>query len=133
YLIVTFKSSASKLATRPVTNHDHQYVELGRTVFYRLQISKVINEQQTLNLLLIIKTLSVLPLILCGLAGFALCRNNRTVLLLILSIIGIRTIFMAYHYAPEPRYMVEIYPYLSASCGVTVAVVWAYAIKLQQK
>ncbi|OLE55386.1 MAG: hypothetical protein AUG51_02710 [Acidobacteria bacterium 13_1_20CM_3_53_8] len=132
-LIVPFKRIASMWLTGTVTNHPNQYFQLGSTLLYRLQISNWMNEQQTLNLLLIIKTLSVLPLILCGLVGFALCRNNRTVLLLILSIIGIRTIFMAYHYAPEPRYMVEIYPYLSASCGVTMAVVWARARRLKQK
>jgi hypothetical protein len=41
-----------------------------------------------------------------------------------LSIIIIRTIFLAYHYAPETRYIVEVYPAMIAACGVSIAAMW---------
>jgi hypothetical protein len=36
----------------------------------------------------------------------------------------IRTIFLAYHYAPETRYIVEVYPLMIAACGISVAAIW---------
>ncbi len=32
--------------------------------------------------------------------------------------------FLAYHYAPETRYTVEVYPAMIAACGVSIAAVW---------
>ena len=35
---------------------------------------------------------------------------------------------MAYHYAPETRYMAEVYPVVIAACGVTAAAAWSYIL-----
>jgi len=35
-----------------------------------------------------------------------------------------RTIFVAYFYAPETRYIVEAYPPMIAACGITAAAFW---------
>jgi hypothetical protein len=58
--------------------------------------------------------------------GFAwLCRRSSLLMLLLLVVLS-RTLFMAYHYAPETRYMVEVYPPMIAACGVTAAALWVY-------
>ena len=74
--------------------------------------------------LLLVRVLSVLPIIIGGILGFALlCQRSALVTLLLLTVL-LRTIFMAYHYAPETRYIVEVYPPMIAACGLTVAALW---------
>ena len=76
------------------------------------------------TLLLVIRVLSVLPIIIGGILGFVLlCQRSALVTLLLLTVL-LRTIFMAYHYAPETRYIVEAYPPMIAACGVTAAALW---------
>jgi disulfide bond formation protein DsbB len=76
--------------------------------------------------MLILRVLSVIPIHLGGLLALAfICRRHPLALLLAL-IVLVRTAFMAYHYAPETRYMAEIYPPMIAACGVTAAVAWSY-------
>jgi 4-amino-4-deoxy-L-arabinose transferase-like glycosyltransferase len=76
--------------------------------------------------MLILRVLSVIPIHLGGLLALAfICRRHPLALLLAL-IVLVRTAFMAYHYAPETRYMAEIYPPIIAACGVTAAVAWSY-------
>jgi 4-amino-4-deoxy-L-arabinose transferase-like glycosyltransferase len=75
---------------------------------------------------LILRVLSVLPIHIGGILGLAyLCRRHPLSMLLSL-IVLVRTAFLAYHYAPEVRYMAEIYPPVIAACGVTVATAWSY-------
>ncbi len=76
------------------------------------------------NKVLILRILSVLPIIIGGIAGFILCFRQSPLAAFLLSIIIIRTIFLAYHYAPETRYIVEVYPAMIAACGVSIAAVW---------
>ena len=83
--------------------------------------------------ILILRILSVLPIHLGGLLGLALlCRRHPVTVLLVL-IVLVRTSFMAYHYAPETRYMVQVYPAMIAACGVTVAAVWTYIFNRERK
>ena len=75
---------------------------------------------------LILRVLSVLPIHLGGVLGLAfLWRRHPLALLLALTVL-VRTGFMAYHYAPETRYMAEIYAPISVACGVTFAAAWSY-------
>ncbi len=76
------------------------------------------------TVLLLIRILSVLPIIIGGILGFALlCQRSALVTLLLLTVL-LRTTFMAYHYAPETRYIVEAYPPMIAACGVATAALW---------
>ena len=76
--------------------------------------------------MLILRVLSVLPIHIGGVLGLAfICRRHPLAMLLAL-IVLVRTAFMAYHYAPETRYMAEIYPPMIAACGATAAAVWSY-------
>lgn len=77
------------------------------------------------NHILALRILSVLPIIIGGVLGFALWCWRSSSAMLLLTIIATRTGFLAYHYAPETRYIVEAYPALIAMCGVTVAAMWA--------
>ncbi len=74
--------------------------------------------------MLILRILSVLPIIIGGIAGFILCFRRSSAAALLLAIIIVRTIFLAFHYAPETRYIVEAYPLMIAACGVSAAAVW---------
>lgn len=77
------------------------------------------------QLRLILRLLVLLPIILGGILGFALWCRRQSLTMLLLIIIAARSIFMAYHYATETRYILEVYPPLIAACGVTIAAVWA--------
>ncbi|HEY0319980.1 MAG TPA: glycosyltransferase family 39 protein [Pyrinomonadaceae bacterium] len=78
---------------------------------------------------LVLRVLSVLPIHLGGILGLLLlCRRHPLVMLLAL-IMLVRTAFMAYHYAPETRYMAEVYPMMIAACGVTGAALCTYISK----
>jgi 4-amino-4-deoxy-L-arabinose transferase-like glycosyltransferase len=84
-------------------------------------------------LVLILRVLSVLPIHFAGLIGLAfLCRRHPLSMLLAL-IVLVRTGFMAYHYAPETRYMAEIYPPIIAACGVTAAASWSYILNRKRR
>jgi hypothetical protein len=76
------------------------------------------------NKVLILRILSVLPIIIGGVAGFILCFRQSPLAAFLLSIIIVRTIFLAYHYAPETRYIVEVYPLMIAACGISAAALW---------
>jgi 4-amino-4-deoxy-L-arabinose transferase-like glycosyltransferase len=80
----------------------------------------------------LLRILSVLPLIIGGVLGFAFWGRGQPLGALLLSIIITRTVFMGYHYAPETRYIVEVYPPLIAACGITVAFVWLRARSLRR-
>lgn len=58
--------------------------------------------------------------------GYAFMWRRQPLAMLLALIVLVRTGFMAYHYAPETRYMAEIYPLLIAACGVTVVAAWSY-------
>ena len=75
---------------------------------------------------LILRILSVLPIHLAGVLGLAFMWRRHPLAMLLALIALVRTGFMAYHYAPETRYMAEIYPTIIAACGVTVAALWSY-------
>lgn len=78
------------------------------------------------RVILAIRILSVLPIIIGGGLGLALLSGRSALLALVWLVILGRTIFMAYFYAPESRYIVEAYPPVIAGCGITVAVLWLY-------
>lgn len=73
---------------------------------------------------LILRILSVLPILIGGVAAFVIWGRHSDTGQLLISIILTRTLFLGYHYAPETRYIVEAYPLMIASCGVTAAFVW---------
>jgi 4-amino-4-deoxy-L-arabinose transferase-like glycosyltransferase len=74
---------------------------------------------------LILRVLSVLPIHVCGALGLALWGRRQPLAALLVLIVLSRTLFFAYHYAPETRYMAEVYPLMIAACGMTAAVVWS--------
>jgi 4-amino-4-deoxy-L-arabinose transferase-like glycosyltransferase len=77
------------------------------------------------NYKIVLRALSVLPIIIGGLIGFLKwCRPWEITMLLLLIIIS-RTLFMAYHYAPETRYIVEAYPLMIAAAAVAFAFAWS--------
>ena len=76
--------------------------------------------------MLILRVLSVLPLHLGGLLGIVLLWRWHPLAMLIALIVIVRSAFMAYHYAPETRYMAEIYPLMIAACGVSASAAWSY-------
>ena len=78
--------------------------------------------------MLIMRVLSVLPIHFAGVLGIALLWRRHPLAILLALIVLIRTVFMSYHYAPETRYMAEIYPPVIAACGVTAAAAWSYVI-----
>lgn len=78
--------------------------------------------------MLIFRVLSVLPIYIGGILGLAFLCRRHPVSLLLAMVVLVRTGFMAYHYAPETRYMAEIYPPMIAGCGVTAAVAWSYIL-----
>jgi 4-amino-4-deoxy-L-arabinose transferase-like glycosyltransferase len=74
----------------------------------------------------LLRILFVLPILIGGILGFAFFSRNRPVAQLLLLVILTRTIFLAYHYAPETRYIVEAYPAMIVACGVCGAAFWRY-------
>ncbi len=74
--------------------------------------------------LLVVRILSVLPIIIAGILGFGLLAKRSALATLLLLTVVLRTIFMAYHYAPETRYIVEVYPPMIAASGITAAALW---------
>ena len=74
-----------------------------------------------------VRIFSVVIIMLGGLAGFILWGKQSFLTLLLLFIILVRTVFLAYHYAPEIRYIVEAHPPMIAFCGITCAALWVYA------
>ena len=73
-----------------------------------------------------LRILFVLPILIGGVLGFAFFSRKQPVARLLLLVILTRTIFLAYHYAPEARYIVEAYPAMIAACGVSGAALWLY-------
>jgi 4-amino-4-deoxy-L-arabinose transferase-like glycosyltransferase len=71
--------------------------------------------------MLIVRVLSVLPIHLGGILGIVVFGRRHPLAILLALVVLVRTVFMAYHYAPETRYMAEIYPLVIAACGVTAA------------
>jgi 4-amino-4-deoxy-L-arabinose transferase-like glycosyltransferase len=71
-----------------------------------------------------IRIVCVLPLLIGGLIGLILSSSNRMVTALLLLIMLIRTLFLAYHYGNEARYVVEAYPAMIAACAVALAYLW---------
>lgn len=78
--------------------------------------------------MLILRVLSVLPIHLGGLLGIVLLWRRHPLTMLIALIALVRTAYMAYHYAPETRYMAEIYPPMIAACAVTASAAWCYIL-----
>lgn len=79
------------------------------------------------------RILLVLPILIGGTAGLVFLVRSQPVTQLLLLLVLTRTIFLAYHYAPESRYIVEAYPAMIAACGVTGALLWRYLDRAWQK
>jgi 4-amino-4-deoxy-L-arabinose transferase-like glycosyltransferase len=75
---------------------------------------------------LALRVLSVLPIHVGGIIGIVLLCRRRPLALLLTLIVIVRTTYLAYHYAPETRYMVEVYPPMIIACGTTAAAAWSY-------
>jgi 4-amino-4-deoxy-L-arabinose transferase-like glycosyltransferase len=73
-----------------------------------------------------LRMLLVLPILIGGAVGLVFLVRTQPFAQLLLLVVLTRTIFLAYHYAPESRYIVEAYPAMIAACGVTGAVLWRY-------
>ena len=67
-----------------------------------------------------VRILSVLPILIGGVMGFALWARNTAVVSLMLLVIVTRTTVFGF-VGGEARYMVELYPLMIAACGLTVA------------
>jgi hypothetical protein len=74
----------------------------------------------------LLRILFVLPILIGGILGLAFFSRNQPVAQLLLIVILTRTMFLAYHYNPEARYIVEAYPAMIAACGVSGAALWLY-------
>ncbi|HVF86483.1 MAG TPA: glycosyltransferase family 39 protein [Pyrinomonadaceae bacterium] len=83
--------------------------------------------------MLVMRILSVLPIHVGGALGLALWCRRQPLAALLLLVVLTRTVFMSYHYAPETRYIIEVYPPMIAACGVTVAALWLYALTFRRK
>jgi len=68
-----------------------------------------------------VRILSVLPLLIGGAFGFVYWIRGH-LLLLVLLVIGVRTAAFAF-IGMEARFVVELYPFVIAACGITVAAV----------
>lgn len=71
-----------------------------------------------------VRIVCVLPILIGGLVGFILSSSNRMAIALLLLVIVTRTLFLAFHYGNEARYIVEAYPAMIAACAVTLAWCW---------
>jgi 4-amino-4-deoxy-L-arabinose transferase-like glycosyltransferase len=72
------------------------------------------------------RILLVLPILAGGLIGFSLCLRAEPIAQLLLNVILTRTMFLAYHYNPEARYIVEAFPAMIAACGVSGPALWLF-------
>lgn len=82
--------------------------------------------------MLLLRIFSVLPIHLGALLGFVLLRRRQLTLLLV-AVVATRVLFFAFHYAPETRYIVEVYPPLIALCGVAAAWAWMRVLPLTHR
>lgn len=76
-----------------------------------------------------LRILFVLPILIGGTLGFAVWARSGPLAELLILVMLTRTLFFAYHYAPEARYIVEAYPTMIAACGITAAAIW---VRLQR-
>lgn len=76
---------------------------------------------------LMLRILSVLPIHVGALFAFAIWSRGRPLAILLILVVVVRTLYLAFHYAPETRYIVEAYPAVIAACAVTAAALWSYA------
>jgi 4-amino-4-deoxy-L-arabinose transferase-like glycosyltransferase len=130
YVVLPIQRAFSMWLTGTTTKHPKRLFQKASEWLEHSGIIDPAQRASALNLLLVLKAVSVLPLILGGALGFALwCRRDGLTLLLLLLVLT-RTVFMSYYYAPETRYIVEAYPPMLAACGVTTAVLWLYLRRL---
>jgi 4-amino-4-deoxy-L-arabinose transferase-like glycosyltransferase len=73
---------------------------------------------------MLLRVFSVLPLHLGAALAFALWRRGRPLMWLLLLVALVRSAFFGFHYAPETRYIVEVFPPVIAACALTAAAVW---------
>ena len=76
--------------------------------------------------LLLLRILSVLPIHLGALLAFAFWLRGRPLTMLLLLVVIVRTLYLAFHYAPETRYIVEAYPAVIAASAVAAAALWSF-------
>lgn len=75
---------------------------------------------------LILRVFSVLPIHLGAILAFTIWTRRRPLAMLLILVVVVRTLYLAFHYAPETRYIVEAYPPVIAACGVAGAALWSY-------
>jgi 4-amino-4-deoxy-L-arabinose transferase-like glycosyltransferase len=76
--------------------------------------------------MMLLRVFSVVPIHLGAALAFALWCRGRPLVWLLLLVALVRSAFFGFHYAPETRYIVEVYPAAVAACGVTAAAAWHY-------
>lgn len=76
-----------------------------------------------------LRILSVLPIHLAALLGFAIWTRGRPLAILLILVVLLRTLYLAFHYAPETRYIVEAYPAVIAASAVAAAALWSAVLK----
>lgn len=130
YVMLPMRRAISMWLTGTNTKHPKRLFQKASEWLEHSSIISPTHRDLVLKILLVLKAVSVLPILLGGALGFALwCRRDYLTLLLLLTVMT-RTVFMAYYYAPETRYVVEAYPSMIAACGVTTAVFWLYIRRL---
>jgi hypothetical protein len=65
-----------------------------------------------------------------ALLTFLIWSRGRPLTILLTLVVVVRTLFLAFHYAPETRYIVEAYPAVIAASAVAAAVLWNSMYKL---
>ena len=79
--------------------------------------------------ILLLRIFSVLPIHLGALLGFAIWSRGRSLASLLILVVVVRTLYLAFHYAPETRYIVEAYPAVIAASAVAAAALWSFMRK----
>jgi 4-amino-4-deoxy-L-arabinose transferase-like glycosyltransferase len=79
--------------------------------------------------MLVLRILSVLPIHLGALLAFAIWSRGRALATLLILVVVVRTLYLAFHYAPETRYIVEAYPAVIAASAVAAAALWSSGLK----
>lgn len=75
--------------------------------------------------MLVLRILSVLPIHVGALLAFAIWSRGRPLTVLLILVVVVRTLYLAFHYAPETRYIVEAYPAVIAASAVAAAALWS--------
>jgi len=115
---------------RPHQTFADTFLPLVAASLGRFTVAQPVSARVTRQLTMrVLRIFSVLPIHIGVALGLSLFGRWQPLAALLLLIVLSRSIFMSYHYAPETRYMVEVYPPMIAAYGVTAAAIWLHARK----